>query len=348
MTSSVRSFLAAAAVLSFACGDGQQPPAAVSPPEPEATRTPRVDTGQGQPVDPGPPCESPGQPRALANGLVAPRFVAVDSRHVYWSVLSSTTGPRLETLWMMAKAGGEPQVVIRDVAALTSLAAHDGRAYWAVSGGKIFRTGEGSTGPSELVVSAAGYPFQIAVDRHGLFWVDSNGGTVSRAGLNGSGVTVIASGQRGPQALALDETHVYWMNNAWEHKVPAFSAMKAPIEGGPASSLTGDQSSALGLAVGAEHVYVTTATQLLRVGKDGAGLKVATSVDTVTSAPAIGGAPVYFGVSSPEGGSVMSQPTDGATPAPVATGLRLPVAIAADATGVYWIAANGALTHLCQ
>jgi len=277
-----------------------------------------------------------------------PKVLALDAEHVYWSASSSVTA-QLQAVWKLPKHGGQPTLVVRDLAYLVSIAAFEGDLYWSVTSpaGKIFKHAEGSTGPTELV-AAAGYPVQLAVNRHGVFWVDAAGGTVNRVAADGTGKTVIATGQRGPEAVALDDTHVYWLNNGSEHKVFAFTVMKAPIGGGAAVSVVGDQTFARGLALDATDVYVTTPDRLFRVAKDGTGLRALAANESVTGAPVTSRGRVHFGVSRPDGASLMSLALSAPTPTPVATGLKQPVALAGDSSGVYWMTADGTLTRRCD
>ena len=298
-------------------------------------------------------CLPQGQPVVLAAGQAGSRLLAVDAEYVYWTTSSSPNGGS-ETIWKVAKGGATPSAVVRDVASLGAIAAYAGDLYWSVSAsGQIFRLPRGSIA-SQLVLSF-GRPTQLAVSRHGIYWLDSAAGSVMRANTDGTAAGPVAEGQRGAGQLQLDDSDVFWMNNEG-HKVLAYTVMKAPLAGGPVTSIAGDQQIAQGFALDAEHVYITTMNQLLRVGKDGTGLRLLATDQSVTGAPAVDSTRVYWAVSTPAGPSVMSTPKDASTPATLAATLTFPVAVATDLTSVYWLTkgdsehgfTNGALNTLCK
>ncbi len=322
---------------------------------PDLTLQPeQFNTPDPSPASPDPTCLPQGQAVVLVGEQAGARLLAVDAEHIYWTT-SSGLNAATETIWKLAKTGGEPSAVVRDVASLGFIAAHDGDLYWSLSAaGQIYRLPRGAV--AAQLVSSLGRPTQLAVNGHGIYWLDSSAGTVMRANTDGSAAAPVAEGQRGLVQLQLDDSNVFWMNNEG-HKVLAYSVMKAPLAGGPVTSIFGDQSYAQGFAIDAEHVYITTMNQLLRVGKDGTGLRLIATEESVTGAPAVDSTRVYWTVSTPGGpSSVMSAPKSDSTPATLAAGLTFPVAVAADLTSVYWLTkgdsrsgfTNGALTRLCK
>ena len=305
-------------------------------------------------ITPASTCVPQGQPVILAGEQAGARLLAVDTEHLYWTTTSTSPSGATETIWKLAKSGGTPSAVVRDVASLGAIAASAGDLYWSVSvSGQIFRLPKDSSA-SELVLNL-GRPAQLAVSRHGLYWLDGAAGSVMRANIDGTAAVAVAEGQRGAGQLQLDDSNVFWMNNEG-HKVLAYTVMKAPLAGGAVTSIAGDQQIAQGFALDADHVYITTMNQLLRVGKDGTGLRLLASDQSVTGAPAVDSTRVYWAVSTTEGASVMSTPKDASTPATVAASLTFPVAVATDLTSVYWLTkgdsehgfTNGALNSLCK
>jgi hypothetical protein len=66
-----------------------------------------------------------------------------------------------------------------------------------------------------LATSASVYPGGITVDEQYVYWTDWINGTLSRVPKGGGGVTVLASGQYEPSAVAVDATSIYWLNT-WD------------------------------------------------------------------------------------------------------------------------------------
>lgn len=63
--------------------------------------------------------------------------------------------------------------------------------------------------------------------------------------------TTLAAGQKGPRAVTVDGTNVYWTNES------DGTVMKVPVGGGPPTTLASGQNAPLALAVYAANVYWT-------------------------------------------------------------------------------------------
>ena len=115
-----------------------------------------------------------------------------------------------------------------------------------------------------------------------------------------------------------------------------------------------DLSTARGITLDGTNVYVTSASQLLRVGKDGTGLQVLASNQSVIGAPAVDATRVYwpiYSATTPVTATLMTMPKDATRATSMAPSAVAPVALAGDASGVYWLTpgdANGSLAWTCN
>ncbi len=187
----------------------------------------------------------------------------------------------------------------------------------------------------------------VAVDSSGLYLTEhSSPGRVLRIALDGSGaVTVLASGQPKPEGMAVDDTHVYWVN--WADGAPRVSAaavMRVPKAGGIMPTiLAPNQMGPRGVAVDATHVYWTVwATgEIKRLLKGGGG-----SPETVAMAEmnprdvAVDATHVYWG-NFGSGDQKIKRTSKAGGPAPTPTVLAAaggsPVDLTLNETRVYWI-----------
>jgi hypothetical protein len=89
--------------------------------------------------------------------------------------------------------------------------------YWADNSlGAIFRTSLGNVEMRSLtpLISPQPSAYGIAVDSANIYWtVSTASGSVMRAGIDGSDVTVVASGQAYPQDIVVDGTYITWFTS---------------------------------------------------------------------------------------------------------------------------------------
>ena len=178
-----------------------------------------------------------GPTTTLATG-VWPTTLTVAGTNVFWANWDSTN----TTIELMSVpiAGGAPVVVsnaawLRATDSCLSFVA-DATSLYAVSSSGT--TGPGTTaawklnldgGPGEeLGGYQGGLVFDTAVDATDVYWVDWPKGSVMRVPIDGGAAVVVASGQSGPSAIAVDATNVYWTNSY----PPPLAVMKAPKAGG--------------------------------------------------------------------------------------------------------------------
>lgn len=78
-----------------------------------------------------------------------------------------------------------------------------------------------------------------------LYWADfSDGGTITEAGLDGTGVTALVSGQSDAAGVAVDGSHLYWADQR------AGTIMEAGLDGSNPTTLVTGQNYTYGVAVG--------------------------------------------------------------------------------------------------
>jgi hypothetical protein len=182
-------------------------------------------------------------------GLTTAWEIAIDDDHVYWTCLEDDTARRV------AKNGGPLQLVAADQPAPSTsrpwgVAVDATYVYWAAAGGIWRRAAIGSTDmASDLLVgiAAAG----IAVDARGAAFVTDEQGTVVR--FDGTAPVTLASGHNLPNAIAVDDTHVYWLDYG------DGSVMRADKNAaGTSELLARGDALPTGIALDDSHVYWTT------------------------------------------------------------------------------------------
>jgi hypothetical protein len=172
---------------------------------------------------------------ALATGQSDPKGIAVDDVSVYWT---NTTGESdgNGTLLKMPLGGGP-------IATLASVPPND--PYGVVLGGSIALYGTNA------------------------YWTGGEDGqSVMKVARSGGTDVTLASGQFNPADIAVDATGVYWTNEgSWGNFPGGFpspppingSVMKAPLDGGPATTLSCGEGEPFGIAVDATSIYWTNA-----------------------------------------------------------------------------------------
>jgi sugar lactone lactonase YvrE len=98
----------------------------------------------------------------------------------------------------------------------------------------------------------------------------------------------IASGQASPGALAIDATSVYWINTG------DGTVKKAPLEGGPETTLVTDPSVPSALAVDGTNVYWIDSTSLMLVSVDGGAATIVTAAHGRPTALALDATHIYW------------------------------------------------------
>jgi len=195
----------------------------------------------------------------LAMGPMNPYGIAVNASHIYWTMTLTRPGVVMRApldgsrqTASLASRLDSPHAIVLDATSV----------YWTDyvddRGGVMKMPLDGIDGdPITPLALNQDYCHALAISGSELFFTnfaaDTDDGTVSKMAIDGSGLTVLASGLRHPTNIAVDATHVYWTR--W---VAGGSVMKVPRNGGAPVEIVGGQNHPYGIAVDATYLYWTT------------------------------------------------------------------------------------------
>jgi hypothetical protein len=181
-------------------------------------------------IDPGTSkCEVKGEPGVFEDVASTPRYVAVDSGHVYWT----NTGCSDE----IGALEGTGTIGRADV--------------------------DGAPASVEAeFISGASNPLGIAVNATHIYWANAGRSagvraiaraTIGGGEVNQSFIHVIGNGTS-PVGVALNATHVYYSSNEEQDGGSAY-LLRVPLAGGEQENLFVGKAGVRGVAVDAAHVY---------------------------------------------------------------------------------------------
>ena len=194
-----------------------------------------------------------------------------------------------------------------------------------------------ATPTTEAILTGQATPIGIAADGEFVYWTNRGqaGGAVLRARRDGTGVTVLATGQGGYiSGIAVDAENVYWTTFA------ATNVSTCPKAGGAVQVLASGENGPAGIGVWGRNLYWTsfgggTVTQLAL--DTGVRTVLATGIPYTLGGGSTDGVSIYLtGVSS---NSIYRMPIGGGPLTTIATGQAYPAYSAIDERHVYW--ANG-------
>jgi hypothetical protein len=138
----------------------------------------------------------------VATGVGSGWRVALDDANLYFTnylgSLNQTSRTTGETMTLVVY--GTPWDLVSDGQYI----------YWTGNeqSGKVVRTPVGSYDTE--VIGTGNYPDRIALDATHVYWSNAGSNSIARATKDGSQEEVLAKSLSEPAALALDESHVYW------------------------------------------------------------------------------------------------------------------------------------------
>ena len=152
-----------------------------------------------------------GAATVLAHGNGNPRSLLVDEHFLYWP-----QGTK-DHILKMSKTGGPPLAIADHQPWPFGMAQDATHLYWTCNGtpANHFDDGSIATMPKaggKITVLATGQkaPSYIAVDDKSVYWANNQDHTMLSVPLSGGTPRVIASGQANVASIVTDGTYVYW------------------------------------------------------------------------------------------------------------------------------------------
>ena len=220
---------------------------------------------------------------STTNSAPWPCRMALDAMFVYWT--DGSSGAVLK-----ARTRGGIAMTLAMGSGANSIAIDAASAYFVgqtVGPMKVPLTG----GTPTLLVAAYGGNGGngVAVDATSLYWTGRGprnvSGSVAKVALSGGTPTLLASGQGGPDAIAADDSSVYWTDYA------AGTIQKVSHDGGGVKTLTSEQLNPPVIVVDQASVYwSTSAGTLAKVPKNGGSttiLALSTALDIAVDATSL-------------------------------------------------------------
>jgi hypothetical protein len=130
-----------------------------------------------------------------------------------------------------------------------SLAIADGNAYWTTYSDVVSAPLAGGT---QTTLASQVYATAVAADAVNVYYGSTlSGGVVVQQPAHGGAAITIATGQYYPNAVATDDTSIYWTTG----QGAAGTVMRAPIGGGTPVTLAANQADPSGLALNSKSLF---------------------------------------------------------------------------------------------
>jgi len=231
---------------------------------------------------------------------VRPRDLRVDGSDVYWA-----EGDKVRRAY---KDGGNALTIASKQKGPREITIHGNHVYWIDAGSDdsqeptIRRAMRDGTEPKTL--ASVGDAHGLVANSTGVYWANTRVGAIMRLAPNTDTPTVIVSGLKAPVDIAVDETHVYWVEDD--------GLFRVELSGGVPQNLS--QTRGRRLALTQSHVYFIAGDgtnpvgdALMRVPKQGGHLGIIISEGA--SDLAIDEMSVYWTRQTGEGeGSILTVP----------------------------------------
>jgi hypothetical protein len=220
-----------------------------------------------------------GTPTTVLSGLPGADLMTTDNTDLYWSssVGVALVGQTISALPLPASTSSTPVTLVSGFSDPVGVAVDGGHIYWAdlvagtISVGTLVRAPNNGVTVTDasFLFQGLGGPLGVAVDASSIYWTtvgsrSSTSGTIWKASLPNAtqpspGPPVaLVTGQNNPSGLVVDDTNIYWANNAFEPGAGSINAL--PLAGGATTTpvtVVGDLTSPYGIAVDGEDLYWT-------------------------------------------------------------------------------------------
>jgi sugar lactone lactonase YvrE len=243
----------------------------------------------------------------LAVNEPCPSAIAVDATNAYWTNLG-VKGNETGGIRMVPLTGGTATTLSDTQIGPIGIALDTLNVYFLDFQWSVYKVGKHG-GPTTKLTSSPGLtpPYSgktyVKADDTSVYWtyeVGDTDGRIMRVASSGGAPVALASNQLHPRGLAVDKTHLYWVNMGTGAATYPGSVMKVPLSGGtpeevakaPAMSMPG------GAAIDANSLF-------------------------------------FMDMSN---GAMMKVPLAGGIPTSIASGAFTPAVpwIAADTKGLFW------------
>lgn len=257
---------------------------------------------------------------------------------------ATTGGTSAGTTTTGGSNGGDPTIIITNLTDPQDLALDGSNLYWSNGGaaGSIQKAPLAGGTPTAIVPTVAN-PHAIAVEGSSIYWLagDSGSATLSKANLDGSGVTVLAQGQDPDQdtRLFVINGNAYWGDTDGVHMVPVAGGNVTTVvtvtAGGPllAADSSGLYYRSIDLSGGGWNIN--------HANLDGTNAALVFNGGTSFQGLALAGSTLYWVSQDSSTSTINSTPAAGGSTTPVATYSDDAQDIAADGSGIYFSDRSG-------
>jgi hypothetical protein len=195
-----------------------------------------------------------GSPLTIASGQTGVLGLAVSNGQVYWG---ASDGDLVYKIYTGSVTGtGAVDVVADSSGAAYAVAADSKNVYWttktALFSAPLSGIGAFDGGPpaTSLGTTGGNGVAALAIDSSEVYWGSfaAGAGTVQKVALTGGSTTPLASGQYGPNGLAVDSKSIYWTTQEG-------LVLTLPLSGGTPSTLASVSNGGTGIVVDSTSVY---------------------------------------------------------------------------------------------